>query len=1088
MIRKVFSLLPVVLIAFGVVKAQVQEPCGTMEANNTYKKYAPEIEKYEQELSKFIAQQMEKASDRAKAKGTAFGANEVLHIPLVVHVVHNYGAEYVTDNEIYQMVEHINEVFMKRNSDTSAIIQPFKKYIGNPNVTFHLAAKDPKGKPTNGITRHHTYLSNGGDDQAKLDQWDPSSYLNIWITGRIGRSPASGQILAYAVFPSSAAAIPYTDGILAGYQFINRDKTIPHEIGHILNLFHTWGNVAVATNCDGDDEVDDTPPTTGHFGNGSPYGASASADCNQPVALYDTSCVYNAVDISKILLDSSLSPTVGTQQRGFDYIPRTNLSIQSVNIYPSSIGEEFEITHYKQNASTGVFSPIKVLSTQRDTIGKPVIGSRSVVSTNTYPNQPAIQSGIRFGFGQLAYIDSFSIYPTTIGDTFVISLLRFNGDTINTYTGVTSTNSGPQVVPFNTYVVSGAGFNLVMSRNPGLKSDTLVYSQIQNLDNNNLRPYIEIPGAVGLTRYYDTTGQESANNANSFKGRYNFFYDIHIRYGALTTTDSSAQTVVLDSFIAIPDTAYRLRVTKNPGLYHDSIGAAPYVKSIQCVIDIRNETEDNRYNFLYRPKIRYGYIKNCIDYPDTVNTQNIMDYSDCPIMFTDLQVERMRTTLASSVGNRNKLVNDTTHVRTGILNQIGGGYVGPGNRPDLKPVPAVSVERNLTSDTRTYYMCKSANFSFQQRSWRDTVTSVTMSFSNSASAPSITQTSQFNSDVTNQFGESGWVDVTVKATGNGSGDSTVVYENLVYAADPDYTINPLNGFFMDFEQGDANNPLDKWPTFNYYNNDYKWEVLDNVGFTGSGCISYRAYDQRTGPAIYNNTPKGDFDDFFTPGFDLTGMNDICRLNFMTSGATRAADSRLMKDTLEISYSTDCGQSWEVLESLTKADIANKGVVNIQYAPLWHGDWKLQSIDIPQAARGGRVFFRFRFKPGADDISNTVAASRMIPGTGNHFYLDRINISPYALGVNTLLTDDRKVALAPNPTTGSSQLIIKSSSKDVANVQVTDVTGKVVYTIQHQLNGNVNTIEIPASAIQVKGVYMVHVKAGDEKFTEKLVSY
>ena len=61
MIRKVFSLLPVVLMFMGVAKAQI--PCTTVEANDAYKQSFPEIAKYEKQLSDFIAESM-KSIDR----------------------------------------------------------------------------------------------------------------------------------------------------------------------------------------------------------------------------------------------------------------------------------------------------------------------------------------------------------------------------------------------------------------------------------------------------------------------------------------------------------------------------------------------------------------------------------------------------------------------------------------------------------------------------------------------------------------------------------------------------------------------------------------------------------------------------------------------------------------------------------------------------------------------------------------------------------------------------------------------------------------------------------------------------------------
>ncbi|MBZ0097497.1 MAG: T9SS type A sorting domain-containing protein, partial [Taibaiella sp.] len=407
-----------------------------------------------------------------------------------------------------------------------------------------------------------------------------------------------------------------------------------------------------------------------------------------------------------------------------------------------------------------------------------------------------------------------------------------------------------------------------------------------------------------------------------------------------------------------------------------------------------------------------------------------------------------------------------------------------------KPVPDVSVEISNGAE-RGYFQATGVQFEMRQRSWRDTITSVEWSFTGNADVPTKASASQVElaSNVRNRFRQPGWVNVTLKAIGNNTGDSTQTFDSLVYVADVNNRINPLNGFFMDFEKDDANNPIDKWPIFNYFKNDFRWKIMDNVGYTGSGCISYSGFDTRVAPMAYNGTPKGDYDDFFTPAFDLSGMkNTECRLNFMSSGAFRVTDDKLMRDTLQIHFSIDSGKTWILLRNIGKADLGNKGLVTIPYAPLYFGDWKLQSINIPMGAREPLVFFRFRFRPNADDITTTVFADRTIPGTGNNFFIDRINISPWPEGVNTLLTDDRKVALAPNPTTGSSQLIIKSASKEKASITVTDVTGKVVYTVQHQLNGSINTIEIPAQAVKVKGVYMVHVQAGAERFTEKLVSY
>lgn len=1084
MIRKVFSLLPVVLMAFGFANAQDgQLPCTTNEVNDSYKKSFPEIEAYEKQLKVFIDEAMKNIDvDRARSKGTNDPSNPdaILHIPVVVHVVHDYGTvDYVSDDDVFRLIEDINEVFMKRNADTIDVIAPFKKYIGSPNIMFHLATKDPMGRPTTGITHRRSYLTDGGDDQAKFDQWDPTSYLNIWTIRRIGRGITNGVVAAYAVFPSSAGAFPYTDGIITSAGSIFSNKTIPHEIGHILSLFHTWGNIGVATRCGEDDEIDDTPPTTGHFSNGNPFGATANGFCNA-ASLYDTSCTNNLQSMSKILLDKGSKPAVDMGVKGFDYQPYTNLALESVKIYPSTIGAEFEIVNYKQDRNTGVFNPVNIFTTKRDSIlGKSLLGANAVAN-NFGADSGLLKTAIIFNTLKHVWIDSFDIYPTTIGDTFTVTLRRFNNNLVKSYTGVTTTNTGAQKVPFSAFIPVENAYRLQIERNPGLQSDSLVNATRSAIDS-------VINGAVAFTAFIDTTNMDYANNGTAYKGRYNFFYNWKVRFDALTTTDTSAQTVPL-GFKVLPDTTYRLTLTKNPGVYNDSVGNTPYVKSIPCVIDITNDVTAGRYDLLYDLRVRYGYIKNCIDYPDTVNTQNIMDYANCPLMFTHLQVARMRATLASPVGGRNNLINENTHLRTGILDVSGGTY---GKRLDMSPVPDISIERVGLDPERNYFLCAGTrDFQFRQRSWRDTIQSVEVSFNKNPQQSTINLTGpSLSGNFSNRFNESGWVDVTVKATGNNTADSTTVFKSLVYAADSVNRINPNNGFFMDFKTDDANNPLEKWPIFNYYGNYNKWAFDHNVGYWDNSCIVYQNYDKRVGVEGYNGTPKGDRDDFFTPAFDLSGMTTgECRLNFMSSGAFRVSDSRLMRDTLEISYSLDCGQNWAQLAELTKSELANKGVVPIEYAPLYYGDWALKSFDIPTSARTEKVFFRFRFKPGVDDLSGSLQNSRVLPGTGNNFFIDRINISSFKLGANTLLIGDKNVAIAPNPTNGSTQLVIKSPLKDEAKVVVTDVAGKVVYTTSEMLNGSITSIEIPASAIKVKGVYMVHVMAGYERYTEKLVSY
>jgi hypothetical protein len=242
-------------------------------------------------------------------------------------------------------------------------------------------------------------------------------------------------------------------------------------------------------------------------------------------------------------------------------------------------------------------------------------------------------------------------------------------------------------------------------------------------------------------------------------------------------------------------------------------------------------------------------------------------------------------------------------------------------------------------------------------------------------------------------------------------------------------------------------------------------------------------------AALSGTPVGDYDDFFTPAFDFSNSSSSLKLNFFTSGAFRTTLSSEMNDTLEIRYSTDCGASWQILANLNKQDIANKGVQMLDYTPAGFWDWKGRSIQLPSAVIGkDKVFFRFRYKSMASGIVSGNGFGVEQYSMSNNFYLDRIYFSEFTTDVKDLENMKSGITLAPNPTTGSSSVLIKDVYSSSAQIQVRDITGKVVYSTEANLGKSVTKVDIPANAIAVKGMYLVSVVTGSSRHTEKLVVY
>jgi len=451
---------------------------------------------------------------------------------------------------------------------------------------------------------------------------------------------------------------------------------------------------------------------------------------------------------------------------------------------------------------------------------------------------------------------------------------------------------------------------------------------------------------------------------------------------------------------------------------------------------------------------------------DTPNTQNIMtNFDTCAIMFTYGQGQYMQNVLQLDFGNRDSLITPYTSSITG-MNQL---------MPDMPPVADFSVSHVLYSIYSTVviepvrFFCQGESVIFENKSWNDTIIGAAWTFSNNAEISASTSLST----VINQFHKPGWVSVSLAATGNGTGTTTLTNTAALYIADSIPT-NAI-GYVQEFHVGAA---IANWPLFNYYNNAFQW-LFAYVGYTDGYSLEYVGYDPRTFPQNMTGTPQGDIDDIFTPGFDLTGFTDSCYLNFMSSGATRTTETKYMNDSFEIDYSLNA-INWNKLTVLKGSDLDNKGAIATSYAPASMSDWVPHNISLPAAARAAYTIFRLRYWPGADSIGIS---------TGNNFYLDHFNFNSVPESVMAIDQIPVGVSLLPNPTQGNSFVVIKDRAAIIkATVIVTDISGTTVYKTEENNMGSTARIEIPASVLTSKGLYLVHVITNNINQTEKLVVY
>ena len=242
------------------IRAQINV-CGTDIMNQQYGQAHPERIAYQEQMRELIrhAAYLEIGAER-----------NTIVIPTVVHVMHKGGAENITNEQVLDGIRVLNEDLRRINSDTGNTRALFKPYGADFNIEFRLAKLDPSGNCTNGITYTYSSLTDAADDNIKrtsqggLDAWPVNKYFNIWVVGRI--QIAQDNVIGYAYFPSWGISSNY--GVVINNHYFGtigsaagRDgRTLTHEVGHCLELYHTFQD-GCGSNCSNSgDDVCDTPP------------------------------------------------------------------------------------------------------------------------------------------------------------------------------------------------------------------------------------------------------------------------------------------------------------------------------------------------------------------------------------------------------------------------------------------------------------------------------------------------------------------------------------------------------------------------------------------------------------------------------------------------------------------------------------------------------------------------------------------------------------------------------------------------------------------------------------------------------------
>jgi len=502
-------------------------------------------------------------------------------------------------------------------------------------------------------------------------------------------------------------------------------------------------------------------------------------------------------------------------------------------------------------------------------------------------------------------VSAFSTMPSDAEIEFVFATVAPNG---NCFSGITRT-----VTTLTNDGSSGQNqVNAVVAGND-------VYQGVW-AHNKYLNIYVaaDIGGAAGYT--FNPNGGSTANATNMY---YNGIFLLHDYCGSIGTSSAYTSRSLTHEVGHWLNLAHVWGSTNNPGVDctgTDNVNDTPATKgsNLACNLSANTCTTDNAY---------WGF--NQID-----NVENYMDYSYCSKMYTQGQVDRMRTALTSSTGGRNNIWTTTN------LNLVGGG---PGTS-----LCAIDFDASQTT------MCAGTTVTYTPNTTSG-ISAYSWSFpggtpsTSTATSPTVTYSTPgtYNASLT----------VTSSSNGNTYPKSKTNY----------ITVNANSTVSLPISEGFTSTtfPPTNWSIYNP-NSSTTWVRSASVGNAPTAGNSAK-FDN------YNVNDATD-DELRLPKADMLNYTSA-QLTFHVAYAPYDAT---WYDGLEVLVSTDCGGTFTSVFQKVNTVLATASATTASFVPT-AAQWRTETIDMTPYVGNSSVWVVFR----------------NLAGNGNNLYIDNINLTGVA---------------------------------------------------------------------------------------------
>ncbi|MCC6371517.1 MAG: T9SS type A sorting domain-containing protein [Bacteroidia bacterium] len=326
-------------------------------------------------------------------------------IPVIVHIVHTGETvgtfPNIDSNQVKSQIQVMNDDFNASGLNIGNTPSSFTGAIASTGIHFCRAKFNPVGTglPELGIDRVNVTSNNWTNPttptlnlQAYFNSviipstiWDPTKYLNIWVSDR----PVGSSIRGFATYPSGTSlngvfggsmGTATNDGIwIWGKAFgttgtiqspYDKGRTTVHELGHWLGLRHIWGD----GNCLSDYCGDTPTAKAAHYGcvtstpidqcgvNQSPFGEMPFNFMD----MTDDACKYMFTYDQNLRMQAAMSQCVNRNSLGThglcEYVPASATSGSAVASFALNSGQCLGSPFTPYNTSIGYPNPTFVWS------------------------------------------------------------------------------------------------------------------------------------------------------------------------------------------------------------------------------------------------------------------------------------------------------------------------------------------------------------------------------------------------------------------------------------------------------------------------------------------------------------------------------------------------------------------------------------------------------------------------------------------------------------------------------------------------------------------------------------------------------